>query len=211
MPPFQLYAFAESGNAYKAALMLNACGLDWHQTNVDFFNGETRGAGYRADINEMGEVPVLVHPGGKLAQSGTILTWLAAQTGKFGGRDEAERMEILSWILFDNHKFTSYLATLRFMVALAKMPKSDVTQFLLQRSTAAIAIVEKHLATRPYMVGDSVTIADFSLCGYLWMPEEYGVDWGLYPHIHAWLARVAATPGWKAPYEMLARAPARHK
>ena len=209
MPPCQLIGFAESGNTCKVAMMLQACGLEWSQVNVDFFNGETRGSGFRDGVNEMGEVPVLVHGGKRLAQSGTILTYLAQQTGQFGGDTEDEKLEILSWLFFDNHKFTSYLATLRFLVALAKTGETPVTEFLRGRTVAALAIAEKHLAGRSFMVGSTVSIADISMCGYLFHPEEYGIDWAAYPHIAAWKARVAHLPGWKPPYELLARAPAK--
>ena len=209
MPPCQLYGFGESGNTYKAALMLQLCGVDWSQVNVDFFNGETRSASYRAEINEMGEVPVLVDGDRRLAQSGAILTYLAEKTGKFGGRSEDERLEILSWLFFDNHKFTSYLATLRFLLALAKTGETPVTEFLRLRAKAALAIAEQHLATRSFMVGEAPTIADMSMCGYLFHPEDYGVAWDGFPHIQRWLARIAALPGWKGPYDLLAKAPAR--
>ena len=43
MPEYQLYCFAQSGNAYRAALMLNLIGADWQPVYVDFFKGgETR-------------------------------------------------------------------------------------------------------------------------------------------------------------------------
>ena len=209
MPSTRLYCFGESGNAFKAAMMLQACGLEWSAVPVDFFNGETRGAEYRTHVNEMGEVPVLVHDGKKLAQSGAILIYLAEKTGKFGGRSEDEKLEVLSWLLFDNHKFTSYLATLRFLAALAKIGDPAVTEFLRGRALAALAIVEKHLVTRHFMVGDQLTIADFSLGGYMFYPEQYGVDFGQYPHIAAWKERIKTAPGWKPPYEMMLRAPAR--
>src|ERR1700741_4332338 len=108
MAEYTLYCFPQSGNCYKAALMLQLCGADWKPRFVDFFNGETRTPEYRAKVNEMGEVPVLEHDGGRLAQSGVILDYLASHFGKFGWRDEAERREILRWILWDNHKLTSY-------------------------------------------------------------------------------------------------------
>ena len=209
MSAYQLHGFAESGNTYKAALMLQLCGCDWTQANVDFFNGETRSSAYRADVNAMGEVPVLVHGDRKLAQSGAILSWLAQKTGKFGGQTDDERLDILSWLLFDNHKFTSYLATLRFLVALAKTGPTPVTEFLTQRATAALAIVEKHLEERKFIIGQQPTIADISMCGYLFHPEAYGIDWSHYPNIRQWLERIAAIPGWKAPYDLLAKAPAK--
>ncbi|MBL8589594.1 MAG: glutathione S-transferase C-terminal domain-containing protein [Methylobacteriaceae bacterium] len=205
----KLYCFGESGNAFKAAFMLSACGLDWTPVVVDFFNGETRTPAYRAEVNEMGEVPVLVHGGRKLAQSGVILTYLAEVTGQFGPRDGDEQLELLRWLLFDNHKFTSYVATLRFLVALAKTGETPVTEFLRGRAVAAAAIVDKHLAETPWLVGGRPTIADLSLSGYLFYPEQYGVDWTGYANIARWLDRLRALPGWKPPYEMMPKAPAR--
>ena len=70
MSEYQLYCFAQSGNAYRAALMLNLVGADWQPIYVDFFKGgETRTPKYRAEVNEMGEVPVLVDGAKKLSQS----------------------------------------------------------------------------------------------------------------------------------------------
>lgn len=57
MADYTLYCFAQSGNAYKAALMLNLCGADWKPRWVDFFNGETRTPEYRANINELANCP----------------------------------------------------------------------------------------------------------------------------------------------------------
>jgi glutathione S-transferase len=118
---YTLYGFAQSGNAYKPALALELAGADWAPRFVDYFGGETRTPGYRA-INVMGEVPVLEHRGRHLSQSGVILDYLAETLGQFGPRDTDERREILRWLLFDNHKLTSYTATYRFMRALTKDP-----------------------------------------------------------------------------------------
>lgn len=79
---YTLYCVAQSGNAYKAALMLNLCGADWTPRFVDFFAGEMRTEAYRA-INVMGEVPVLEHRGQRLSRSGMILDYLAHTLGRF--------------------------------------------------------------------------------------------------------------------------------
>ena len=100
MAEYKLYCFAQSGNAYKTALMLQLCGADWEPRFVDFFNGESRTPEYRA-INVMGEVPVLEHVGGRLSQSGVILDFLAERFGRFGWADSEERRNIFRWILFD--------------------------------------------------------------------------------------------------------------
>ena len=210
MPEYQLYCFAQSGNAYRAALMLNLIGADWAPVFVDFFKrGDTRTPEYRANVNEMGEAPVLVHGAKKLTQSGVILTYLAERTGRFGGRNDDERLEVLRWILFDNHKFTSYFATLRFLVGLQKTGETPVTEFLRTRALAAFGIIENHLAARPFMVGDAPTIADISMVGYLYHPEETGIDRRPFPNIDAWTKRIAALPGWKAPYDLMPRGPAK--
>src|SRR5216684_126140 len=116
MAEYQLYCFAQSGNAYRAALMLNLIGAEWEPIWVDFFaGGETRTPEYRTNVNEMGEVPVLVHGDKKLAQSGVILTYLAESSGKFLPAGEDERLEALRWIIFDNQKLNGFLGPFRFL------------------------------------------------------------------------------------------------
>ena len=205
MAEYTLHCFGESGNAYKAALMLELSRCDWAPIWVDYFNGETRKAEFRAGTNEMGEVPILAHKGLKLTQSGVILDYLAEQTRKFGPKSEDERREILRWTLFDNHKLTSYLATLRFLVHLAKTGETPVTEFLRPRVISALKIVDLHLANQPFIVGKRATIADFSLCGYLFYGEELPIALEENIHIMKWLDRIRALPGWKHPYDLMPR------
>lgn len=203
MAEYTLYCFAQSGNAFKAALMLNVCGADWAPRFVDYFNGETRTPAYR-QINEMGEAPVLEHKGKRLSQSGVILDYLVAQLGQFGPSNEDERREILRWLLFDNHKLTSYTATLRFMLTFGKTGETPVTEFLRARSDGALAVLNEWLNTRTFAVANRPTIADFSMCGYLFWPDEIGVNWSKdYPNIARWLNDIAALPGWVHPYELM--------
>jgi glutathione S-transferase len=205
MSEYQLYSFAQSGNSYKAALMLNLIGADWAPVFVDFFNGETRSDPYRANVNEMGEAPVLVHGDKKFSQSGVILTYLAQRSGRFGGDTDDERREVLRWILFDNHKFTSYVATYRFLRAFAKAGDPAVHAFLKGRIESAFKIVEKHLSARPFATGGKPTIADLSMCGYLYYPaDELGFDIAAeYPVMAAWLDRIKALPNWEHPYKLM--------
>ena len=205
MADYLLYGFGESGNSYKAALMLQLCRLDWELRLVDFFNGETRGDAYRSEVNAMGEVPVLVHGPLKLTQSGVILDYLAEQTRKFGPKSEDERREILRWILFDNHKLTSYVATLRFLLQFAKTGQTPVTEFLSGRAANALKVVDAHVATREFIIGKRPTIADLSMCAYLFFDGEPGVALEPYKNIQRWLDRIRALPGWKHPYDLMGR------
>ena len=202
MAEFRLHCFAQSGNAYKAALMLQVCGADWEPRFVDYFNGETRTEAFRA-VNVMGEVPLLEHGDLRLTQSGVILDYLAERLGRFGPESESERREILRWLLFDNHKLTSYTATLRFLRTFGDTREGPVIDFLRTRSNGALGVLDRHLSERAFALGERPSIADFSMCGYLFWPEEIGVDWADFPNVGAWLARIAALPGWVHPYELM--------
>ena len=141
--------------------------------------------------------------GRNLSQSGAILTWLAETTGHFAPA-ENQRIEALRWILFDNHKLTSYTATLRFLRTFTKDPDPAVIAFLRTRAEGAWKVLDAHLATRAYVAADRLTIADISLCGYLFWPEEIGVgDWSGFPHLAQWLERIRSEPRWVAPYDLV--------
>jgi glutathione S-transferase len=152
----------------------------------------------------MGEAPVLEHQGKRLTQSGVILDYLAEITGKFGWQNSDERREIYRWVLFDNHKFTSYIATLRFLIALSKQPENDVTKFLKGRVNNAMKVVEAHLAKNDFIACGRPSIADFSLCGYLYYGDELPFE--ITPHVQAWSERIRALPGWKHPYDLMPKA-----
>ena len=207
MAQYQLYCFAQSGNAYRAALMLNLIGADWEPVWVDFFGqGVQRTSEYRTKVNEMGEVPVLVHGARKLSQSGVILTYLAERSGKFQPVGEDERLEALRWIIFDNQKVNGFLGPYRFLRTIAKPPGDPaVLAFLKGRFDNNIAIVNKRLSERPFVLGERPTIADLSLVAYLYYPaEEFGFDIAAeHKNIAGWLDRIKALPGWKHPYDLM--------
>ena len=204
MAEFQLHCFAQSGNAFKAATMLQLCDGDWQPVFVDFFGGQTRDPAWRAEVNEMGEVPVLVHGQRKISQTGAILDYLARHFGRFLPANDDLRREVWRWILWDNHKHTSYVGTERFMRHLMKQGRTPVVEFFQGRIAQCRAILEVQLEGRDWLVGSEPTIADLSVSGYLFYPEEeLGVDWREFPAISAWLDRLRAMPGWVHPYELM--------
>lgn len=206
---YRLHGFSQSGNTYKVALLLQALQQLWEAVHLpmsDFAAGVQRSDAWRQDLNAMGEVPILEADGKKLTQSAAIMLFLSDRHAGFAGRSQDERQEVMRWLFFDNHKFTSYFATLRFMKSFAPTePQPEVMKFLRGRVDNAYGIVEKHLSTREYIVGAAPTIADLSLCGYLYFPpEESGVDIAKqYPAMAAWLERLKKLPGWKHPYDLL--------
>jgi glutathione S-transferase len=204
---YQLYCFAQSGNAYRAALMLNLIGADWEPLFVDFFaSGVQRSPEFRGAINEMGEVPVLVHGTRKLSQSGVILTYLAERSRKFLPRNDDDRLEALRWIIFDNQKVNGFLGPFRFLRRFAKPTgNAAVLEYFKGRIDNSLGILDKRLSTHRYIIGSEPTIADLSLVAYLYYPaDEFGFDIPAeYKNIGTWLDRIKALPGWGHPYDLM--------
>jgi len=203
---YRLHCFSQSGNCFKVAFLLRALAQPYETVFVDFMRGATREFSWRERTNEMGEVPVLEDASQTLTQSGVILTYLARKHAKYAGNTVEEQQEVLRWLFFDNHKFTSYFASYRFAKAFGPAaPEPAVMAWLKAKIDAAYTVVDKHLAAAAYVVGTAPTIADFSLCGYLYYPvEESGYDvQERFPHIAAWLERMKSQPGWASPYEIL--------
>ena len=203
---YRLHGFCQSGNTFKVALLLRVLEQPWDPVFVDFMHGMTRDESWRGQTNEMGEAPVLEDGPRRLTQSGVILTYLAKKHGAYGGSTEDEQREVLRWLLFDNHKFTSYFATYRFMKAFGPAaPDPAVMGWLRGRLDGAFNIVNKHLSSSRFIVGNAATIADFSMCGYLFYPvEESGYEIEQrFPNIAVWRDRVRAMPGWASPYDIL--------
>jgi len=199
----KLYCFGESGNSYKAALALELSGLAWEPVFVDFFSGEARSDAFRA-LNPMGEAPVMVDGDLTLTQSGVIQQYVVDRTGKLGGA-EADKYEVLRWVLWDNHKMSGQAGTTRFLMNFLPEEKrpQEAIAFLQGRLKAAYQVLNDALVDRDWLAGDSLSVADISCCGYLFYPEPFGFDRASWPHIDAWLTRISETPGWKHPYDLM--------
>lgn len=203
---YRLHCFAQSGNAYKVAFFLNHLGVAWEPVFVDFMNGQTRTDAWRRAHNDMGEAPVLEDGERHLTQSAVILLHLARKHGRCGPRTPDEEADMLRWLFFDNHKFTSHFAAHRFLKSFGPAaPDPAVLAFLRTRIDSAYGIVDQRLQSQDFMMGDTPTIVDFSLCGYGFYPQEetgYDLD-QRFPAVAAWLRRLQGLPGWKAPYDLL--------
>ena len=205
MSEYRLHCLAQSGNSYKVALMLELCGADWQPVFVDYYHGAHRSPEFQA-INEMAEVPVLDHGANRLTQSGVILDYLAERLGRFGPKNDNERREILRWVLWDNHKLSSYTATWRFLTSFASEHQRNpgAAEFLGNRARMAMGILDRHLEGRRWIVGDSMTTADLSCIGYMFYTDEVPVDWDReFPNLVTWREQIRAIPGWRHPYDLM--------
>ena len=205
MPDYRLHYFPESGNSYKLALMLTLCGQSFEPIWTDFGSGITWTDEWRRRVNVMGEIPVLVEDGVTFTQTAPILLRLADRFGRFQGSDESGRFEVLRWLFWDNQKLSGFMAAYRYRRAFVEASDPHVLSFMKGRVDDFLKILEARLGESAFVAGDEPTIADFSMAGYLcFPPNESGFHFeASHPAIHAWLQRIAALPGWVAPYDIL--------
>jgi len=182
--------------------MLNLCNADWEPVLVDFFNGAHRDEAFMS-LNDMGEVPVLEAGDLVLTQSSVILDYLADTFEQFDAASVPEHREILRWMFFDNHKLSGNFGPLRFLRFFKKTGETPVTEFLHARVMQALAIVDKRLQNQAFVLGERPTIADISLCGYLYFAEEASVPLDGFPNVVSWLARIQQLPNWQHPYDLM--------
>ena len=98
------------------------------------------------------------------------------------------------------------MATRRFALRFMKTGDTEITNFLRDRVKNALEIVEKHLTDRDFIATPTLSIADISMCGYLYYGDELEQNLGSYPNINAWIDRIATTDGWKHPFDLMPRA-----
>jgi len=198
----KLYGSAESGHTFKVRLMLEVAALPYAYEEVDLrLPREQRPEPFRS-LARYGEVPLLVHDGQPYVQSNAILLHLAGHTQSFGG-DTPERLaRCREWLFWEANRIGTSLPHLRFGQRFdpAGYPLG-VLDWMRNRFDADIARLEDELADgRSFILGASPTIADFSLCGYMFWPEQANAS---YPAlVAAWLERIRALPGWRHPYDM---------
>lgn len=209
MTDFTLYCLSRSGNAYKPALMLQLCQADWDAKHVDLPKGEHKSPEY-LEKNVMGEVPILVdHTENDIviSQSGVILYHLAEKLGRFDPKTDEEKREVMRWILFDNHKLTGTVSAYRLLIKFMGKAGSPEAAYMKERMIAALNTLNTHLEGRDWVAADRPTIADISLCGYLFWPGDFDVTWDEYPGIAAWLERIVALPHYAKPEDIMPSEP----
>ena len=190
---YQVHGVSASGNCYKVRLVLEQLGLPyvWHE--VDMMNGATRTDSFKR-LNPNGKVPVLViDDETTLSESDAILCYLAEGTPLLP-TDRLERAQALQWMFFEQYSHEPNVAVARFILQFLKRPDDARLPERIAGSYRALDVMERHLATRTYFVGERYTVADIALYAYTHVAAEANVDLSRYPAIRAWLERVRREP-----------------
>ncbi|MBY0612957.1 MAG: glutathione S-transferase family protein [Beijerinckiaceae bacterium] len=198
-----LYGSPLSGHAYKVRLALAVADLPhgYEEIDINSPRGE-RSDAFQAAAR-FGQVPTLVVDGESLAQSDAILCWLARHTGRFGGESDGRMQHVLEWLFWEANRLGMCLPQLRWARSYAPHEYNDGTlEWLQARYDSDIARLEEELSDgRAFILDETPTVADFSLCGYLFSADEAKV--AVPPHVRRWLANIASLPRWQAPTDLM--------
>ncbi len=197
---FVLYDYPASGNGYKVRLVLKALDMPYQYVPVDILKGETRTPEFLA-INANGKIPVLVVQGrGPIAESHAIMAYLA-EGSMLVPSDPYERALMWQWMCFEQYQLEPGVATVRFWLKYLKQTPEELGERhteRFKRGADALAVLERGLAHRRWLVADAPSLADIALFAYTHVADDAGYRLANYPAISAWIARFQELP-WYAP------------
>ncbi|MEH2240666.1 glutathione S-transferase family protein [Nostoc sp.] len=195
MELLRLYDFLPSGNGYKIRLLLTQLGMPFERVELNILKGETRTPEFLSK-NPNGKIPVLeIKPGKYLAESNAILVYLSECT-EFLPYDPFSRAQVLQWLCFEQYSHEPFIATSRFWISiLGEIEEySEAIKQKREPGYAALNLMEKHLTSYTFFVGERYTIADIALFAYTHVANEGGFNLTQFPAIQAWIERVKAQP-----------------
>jgi glutathione S-transferase len=193
----KLYDFLPSGNSYKVRLLLSQLAIPYERIAVDILKGETRTPAFLAK-NPNGRIPLLeVAPQMYLSESNAIMVYLAKDSALLP-RDPWHYAQVLQWLFFEQYSHEPYIATSRYWIALLGKEREYRDALAEKRAPgqAALRIMDQHLARHDFFVAGRYSHADIGLYAYTHVAPEGGFELTAYPHILAWLDRVASQPGY---------------
>jgi glutathione S-transferase len=191
METLRLYDFLPSGNGYKIRLLLTQLGMPFEWVEVNITKNETRTPEFLSK-NPNGKIPLLeIEPGKYLAESNAILVYLSEGT-EFLPYDRYLRAQVLQWLFFEQYSHEPFIATSRYWISI--LGKAEEYREAIEQKRepgyAALRLMENHLKSHIFLVGDRYTIADIALFAYTHVAGEGGFDLTLFPSIQAWIERV---------------------
>jgi glutathione S-transferase len=199
----KLYDYGPSSNCLKVRILLGLLDLPCERVNVDIFAGESQTPEHLAR-NPAGRTPVLeLDSGEAIPESNAILVHLGRGT-PYVPDDPVARSRMLGWLFFEQNLVEPNVGTARFWKLTGRdAERPDVYARCVEAGTAALGILERRLSEHEYLVGESATVADIGLYGYVHCAGDAGFDLGSLPGVSAWIARAEALPGFRndlAPY-----------
>ena len=201
--PLILHEDPCSGNCYKIRLTASLLGLPLETRAYDILNGETRTPEFLANVNANGRIPVLQIGEGEDARflpESNAACWYLASGSSLIPQDRYAQADMLRWMFFEQYNHEPNVATLRFwmrFVGEANLSEDQLGQVAAKRANgeAALALLDAELSKRPFLCGNSVTLADLVLFPYTHICEEGGFSLAELEQVRGWIKRITALEG----------------
>ncbi|HEY9804212.1 MAG TPA: glutathione S-transferase family protein [Leptolyngbyaceae cyanobacterium] len=191
----RLYEFLLSANCYKARLLMTQLAIPFERIELDFTKQEHCHPEF-LNKNFQGKVPILeLETGDFLLESNAIMFYLSKGT-QFLPDEHLEQSKVMQWLFFEQYSLMPYLASCRFwMTILNKADEfSEIITEKQKSGYAALAVMEQHLQSHSFFVGNKYSIADIGLFAYVHVADEGGYSLAEFPAIQLWLERVRNQP-----------------
>ncbi len=195
--PLRVWGDIYSGNCFKVKLLLEQLHLPYEWIHIDILDKQSRTPEFLA-MNPNGRIPLLQTADGVfLPESNAILHYLADGSA-FLPADRLAHAQVLQWMFFEQYSHEPFVATARYIVRYLGRPaeREEALQQKMAPGYAALDVMESHLRTRTFFVGEQYSIADIALYAYTHVADEGGFELSKYPAIRDWLARIVAQPGY---------------
>ncbi len=204
----EVYSWA-TPNGHKVHIMLEECGQPYRAHAIDIGAGDQFSAEFLA-ISPNNKIPAIVDPNGpdgapiSLFESGAILMYLAAKTGRFMPASTRGRYEMLEWLMFQMGGVGPMLGQAHHFRIYAPEKIEYAVNRYTNEAKRLYGVMNKRLAKSKYMAGKEYTIADIAIFPWLRSWKNQGIDWVDYPHLKGWFDEIAARPAVQRGVEVLA-------
>jgi GSH-dependent disulfide-bond oxidoreductase len=203
-----VYSWA-TPNGHKVHIMLEECGLPWRVHSVDIGKGEQFTTEFLA-ISPNNKIPALVDSDGpdgqpiSLFESGAILLYLAAKTGRFLPDDTRGKYEVLQWLMFQMGGVGPMLGQAHHFRIYAPEKIEYAVERYSNEARRLYGVMDKRLAKSKYLGGKAYSIADIAVFPWLRSWKNQGIDWADYPHLKGWFDEIGKRPAVMRGVEVLA-------
>lgn len=187
-------------NVQKALWMLGELDLAHEHIDVGGRAGGLKTPEFLA-INPTGRIPVLEDGGLVIWESHAILRYLAAEygSGTLWPESPAERSEADRWM--DWAQTALQVAFMDLFWGFYRTPEDDRDEAVIERASLRcdrlFALLDTHLESRPWLAGDTFTMADIPAGATLYRYYEMDIHRGILPCVEAWYDRLKDRPAFR--------------
>jgi GST-like protein len=204
----EVYSWA-TPNGHKIHIMLEECGLAYRAIPVDIGAGDQFAPEFLA-ISPNNKIPAIADPDGpdgkpiSMFESGAILLYLAAKTGRFLPADVRGRYATLEWLMFQMGGVGPMLGQAHHFRLYAPEKIAYAIDRYSNEAKRLYGVIDKRLGSHAFIAGDEYTIADIAIFPWLRSWKNQGIVLDEYPALKRWFEGIAARPAVQRGVEVLA-------